>query len=291
MQTPATTDKRPTRKPDERRYRWRAAVVLLLAGTVIAYSLKGTTTSIRSCDRFATSYTQHVLDLFEKPQVQAVLLGDSRMGRLRNFQLGQGAYNLAFHGDGPRETLEKLRYVLAHRPPRLDTAFVLMAPTPVDPPSGRRRSAWMAKQLEAMAHPAAARSSSTFRRAYHAIGACLTGLRGGPVEDGSNDDAKVWQEIDDLAERHRVRLIGVRLPERSRSAQRSEPGTAGAFDAVIDLSTLRLPADRFDSVVHLGPTGAESVLAALADRTGIAGMRPAQEAPLSEPADGTATKR
>jgi len=149
----------------------------------------------------------------------------------------------------------------------------------------------VAKQLGAAAHAPTSEPSSAVQCAPRAIGVCLAGLRRGPAEGASGDDAEVWLELDGLAARHRIRLVGVRLPARSGSVQRVDVAAAGAFDAVIELSTLRLPADQFDSDVHVGSTGAESVIAALAAASGIAGMRPAQEAPLSAPADATPTNR
>lgn len=257
-----------------------------------AYFLPGATRAVQSCDRFAASYAAHVHDLWAKPQVEAVFFGDSRMGRLRNFLLGPAAYNLAFHGDGPRESTEKLRYVWRRRPAELHTAFVLIAATDIDPPAGRRRSAWMTRRL-AVSEPATnSMTMSAVERASRAIGVCTSGLRRENERDGNGHAAQDWAALGDLARRHGIRLIAVRLPQRSKATSRDEPPVDGVFASVVDLSGMRLPPDHFETDMHLAVPGATAVIAALAKTARMPAIVPEDsdpQGPAAPPARSSPT--
>ena len=58
-------------------------------------------------------YHQTVAELFGKPEVSVILMGDSHVAEIPDELLAANAHNLAAGGDGYREIYAKLRYVLA----------------------------------------------------------------------------------------------------------------------------------------------------------------------------------
>jgi hypothetical protein len=68
-------------------------------------------------------YRETVEELFERPGVSVVLMGDSHVAEIPDELLAPGAHNLAAGGDGYREIYAKLRYVLA-RPQKVRTLLL-----------------------------------------------------------------------------------------------------------------------------------------------------------------------
>jgi hypothetical protein len=68
-------------------------------------------------------YHQTVEELFERPEVTVVLMGDSHVAEIPDAALGQDAHNLAAGGDGYRECYAKLRYLLT-RPNKVATLLL-----------------------------------------------------------------------------------------------------------------------------------------------------------------------
>lgn len=68
-------------------------------------------------------YHQTVADLFERPAISVILMGDSHVAEIPAEALSQDAHNLAAGGDGYRECYAKLRYLLT-RPNRVNTLLL-----------------------------------------------------------------------------------------------------------------------------------------------------------------------
>lgn len=68
-------------------------------------------------------YHQTVEELFERPEVSVILMGDSHVAEIPDQALGQGTHNLAAGGDGYREGYAKLRYLVA-RPNKVATLLL-----------------------------------------------------------------------------------------------------------------------------------------------------------------------
>lgn len=68
-------------------------------------------------------YHQTVADLFERPEVSIVLLGDSHVAEIPDAALDVNTHNLAAGGDGYRECYAKLRYLVT-KPNRVGTLLL-----------------------------------------------------------------------------------------------------------------------------------------------------------------------
>lgn len=81
------------------------ALLFLMANVVVYYS-----SGFFQRERH---YHRSVAELFGKPDVSIVLMGDSHVAEIPDELLAPGTHNLAAGGDGYREIYAKLRYVLA----------------------------------------------------------------------------------------------------------------------------------------------------------------------------------
>lgn len=68
-------------------------------------------------------YHRTVAELFERPEVSVVLMGDSHVAEIPDEALDENVHNLAAGGDGYRECYAKLRYLLT-QPNRVDTLLL-----------------------------------------------------------------------------------------------------------------------------------------------------------------------
>lgn len=92
------------------------AIVLFIAANILTYETSGYFQRERDYQGVVDGFKGH-------RHVKSIFVGDSHVAQFDNELLADGAYNVAFGGDGLREIYAKLRYLLS-QPNEIDTLFL-----------------------------------------------------------------------------------------------------------------------------------------------------------------------